>query len=197
MPSAQSLKTSSSTLHIELEASGNEFEKRVISAANLAEQIASAGWLVKEAERQRSPRGSRRRLLGRDKPSPGLDPVVLQVHYGSPLTEVLEVSAQLLGSVGGLSLLFYGLKRFWGFDLELKTHREKQRQRFYEAKAQAAKAQLRAATSARLSTRQRKQALMRIDEEMGWERGTAARIEERRSQTAGWDGRSATWLLDE
>jgi len=55
---------------------------------------------------------------------------VLALHYGSPLS----LQAYLTLGPAGLALLLYGVKRLFGYDLELMTHREKRRAEYLEAR---------------------------------------------------------------
>lgn len=64
------------------------------------------------------------------------EPGALKVHYGSPLFVELDVT-QLIQSVSALAFLIFALKRVWGFDLEMKAHREEMRCRFLEAQERA------------------------------------------------------------
>lgn len=85
------------------------------------------------------------RLLLLSALSPWRDPVayadgawgqarLIGARLGSPLEVVYEVSATLTASGLGLKTLIYGLKRVYGLDLELRTHRQELRQKFHEAK---------------------------------------------------------------
>gem|GEM_PF-4759009 len=58
---------------------------------------------------------------------------VARLSYASPLEVSLVVGQIVLGSVSALSALIYAVKRLYGLDLELKTHREERRAEFTAA----------------------------------------------------------------
>jgi hypothetical protein len=58
---------------------------------------------------------------------------VARLSYASPLEVGLVVSQAVLASVSALSALIYGVKRLYGLDLELRTHREERRVQFLAA----------------------------------------------------------------
>jgi hypothetical protein len=85
---------------------------------------------------------------------------ISRLSYESPLEIGLIVSHGVLDSVAALAALIYGIKRLYGLDLELKTHREDRRAEFLEAEQRVQ--YLEAGTK---------------DPE-GWPRGTRERINE-------------------
>jgi hypothetical protein len=137
------------------------------------------------------------------------EPDLVLAHYGSPLLVVINLPADLLTDVAALSLLGYGLKRFWGFDLELKTHRETLWTRYHQAKQEAEDARFNALSGSEL--RQLKhpgegtvpkvapegeERLNVGDEERGWGDGMSAGIENRRHLTRQWSGEEASIVDD-
>jgi len=66
---------------------------------------------------------------------------VRRVRYASPLEVALVVPAAILVTKSALALLLFGVKRVYGYDLELRAHREEQRAAFYDARALAEEAE--------------------------------------------------------
>jgi hypothetical protein len=62
--------------------------------------------------------------------------------YGSPL-ELVAPLITAMSSISGLAVVIYALKRIWGLDLELRTHRERLRAQFAEAQRIAREAEAR------------------------------------------------------
>lgn len=69
-----------------------------------------------------------------------LCPVVVSAQYGSPMLAVLGLPEIIAAHVSAMGLLICGLKYVWGLDLELRSHREEQRARFYAAREEALRA---------------------------------------------------------
>jgi hypothetical protein len=69
------------------------------------------------------------------------DPTVRRVQFGSPLFIELDLAREITEGTASLAFLAYALKRAWGFDLEIKTHREEMRKRFLDAKRRADRAE--------------------------------------------------------
>jgi hypothetical protein len=67
---------------------------------------------------------------------------IRRFHYGSPLEFVAPLT-MAMSAVSGFAALIYALKRVWGLDLELRTHRERLRREFTEAQALAREAEKR------------------------------------------------------
>lgn len=63
--------------------------------------------------------------------------LVRRIRYESPLEIVLNVEAALVAAPAALAALIVLAKRVYGLDLELLTHREERREKFYVAKRQA------------------------------------------------------------
>jgi hypothetical protein len=63
-----------------------------------------------------------------------------RLSYASPVEVVIQVSQAIVVSVPALTALIYGVKRLYGLDLELQTHRHELMARFEEAKEASAKA---------------------------------------------------------
>jgi hypothetical protein len=63
-----------------------------------------------------------------------------RLSYASPVEVVIQVSQAIVLSVPALTALIYGVKRLYGLDLELQTHRHELMARFEEAKKASAKA---------------------------------------------------------
>lgn len=79
-----------------------------------------------------SPKVSEHRLANRLSYQAHRVPVA-RLSYSSPLEVGLVVSQAALASVSALSALIYGIKRLYGLDLELRTHRAERRVQFLAA----------------------------------------------------------------
>ena len=127
-----------------------EFEARQTSAGAFVDAINTLAWLIKVAEAVAAQDLSRSHWT-----VPGASwqdtasyastawpqTRLLVVRFGSPLEAAYEIGRTVLASTSGLAALVYGLKRMFGLDLELRTHRERLRERFYDAKVLADEAQ--------------------------------------------------------
>lgn len=62
---------------------------------------------------------------------------IRRLRYQSPLEIALAVPAVLLGSQATLAALIFGVRRIYGADLEIRTHRHELRAAFFEARKRA------------------------------------------------------------
>jgi hypothetical protein len=191
MPSGTQISTGFSTLEVcwtesaALQHVGVEIDHIAGELRNLASVVGLAAAIAENLSPTLNPYG-RGRLL---------PPKVSRVHFGSPLITSVELGREIAASVGAIAFLIYGLKRIWGLDLELKTHREEMRARFVEAKRRAGDAQSRIDTAEALATAEKlKEEIARIDNAQGW--GDQASISAD-GVTRMWDGNQATWQIDD
>ena len=62
---------------------------------------------------------------------------VRHLQLGSPFDIALTLPAAIATATPAVTALIYAAKRLWGFDLELRTHREEMRAKYLEAKRRA------------------------------------------------------------
>ena len=192
--------TRSSTLHLELHGL-KILEESGITPLIVARQVERMGWLVGLAGAIAT-----NHLVDAppDRRAKKWEPELVRAHYGSPLEGILAISAELGGHLAAMAFLIYGVKRLWGIDLELKTHREELRKRYFEASEKAELARWKAEKAigqgrrgeVALSRRARRE-LGRLDREQGWGKGASADVERMKEAPRNWIGDEAVWFFDD
>jgi hypothetical protein len=195
-----------STLEIELLAT------EVVRPKDLAQPLENLEWLCATAAALASsaedfgeePFSSRARRLR---------PTLVRVRYGSPFVALLSVPEVIAAHASAMALLICGLKYLWGFDLELRSRREEQRARFYEAQEEALRARMKLQEfieARNLSVYEASIPLggaiededaeieghaKNLSKELGWPDDTVARLTQQKREK--WTGEEAVWLLDD
>jgi hypothetical protein len=215
-----SIGTSASILQVELIPSRSLYRDGV-HLIDVSGELETLEWLCSSAAAVASMADS----FGGEEPFESrrwrLRPVLIRAHYGSPLVAVLGIPEMIAVHVSAVGLLVCGLKYVWGLDLELRSHREEQRTRFYKAREAALRAEaklealhkeldvqldplarhrrrgsvLAAREAARREMEELKQKFEALSKELGWGDGTARQMVDKR--TVKWEGEEAVWSLED
>jgi hypothetical protein len=158
------------------------------SIANLASLLETLVYIADNAERANTPASSPRLSFQTDLKGPTAGRIRFRrIEFGSPLSIAVALPELIATATTGLAVFLYMFKRVFGFDLEVRAHRERMRQDMLEAQAQSARLE----TEIQALRAQPRDAAIRLDDSSSpWHR------EQRRLQAIDAASRTPPKLLN-